>query len=90
MIHIKIYDKGHDETHIYVKCRCPKDQTRPQLGALLVATCQIARDAISGLDKDKLLQMMSTVWDMEQDKGGKTKYAHHDGHMPVLRAKPDD
>lgn len=73
MIHIKIYDKGHDETRIYVKRRCPKDQTRPQLGALLVATCQIARDAISGLDKDKLLQMMSTVWDMEQDKGGQDK-----------------
>lgn len=70
MIHIKIYDKGCDEAHIYATCRCPKDQTRPQLGALLVATCQIARDAISGLDKDKLLQMMSTAWGAEAKRSG--------------------
>ena len=69
MIHIKIYDKGHDETRIYVKRRCPKDQTRPQLGALLVATCQIARDAISGLDKDKLLRMMGAAWDAVEERG---------------------
>ena len=73
MIHIKIYDKGHDETHIYAKAHCPRQQMAAQLGALLVATCQIARDAISGLDKDKLLQMMSTAWDIEQDKGGQDK-----------------
>lgn len=65
MIHIKIYDKGHDETRIYVKRRCPKDQMRPQLGALLVATCQIVRDTISGLDKDAFLQMMGAAWDAE-------------------------
>lgn len=65
MIHVKIYDKGHDETHIYAKCRCPRDKQSSQLGALLVATCQIARDAISGLDKDAFLQMMDRTWDVE-------------------------
>lgn len=73
MIHIKIYDKGHDETHIYAKCRCPEQQMSAQLGGLLVATCQIARDAISRLDKDAFLRMVSTAWDMEQDKGGQDK-----------------
>ena len=73
MIHIKIYDKGHDETHIYAKCRCPRDRQSSQLGALLVATCQIARDGLSGLDKDTFLRMMGRAWDMEQDKGGQSK-----------------
>ena len=73
MIHIKIYEKGHDETHIYAKCRCPRDKQSSQLGALLVTTCQIARDAMAGLDKDAFLRMMSMAWDMEQDKGGQDK-----------------
>ena len=65
MIQIKIYEKGHDETHIYAKCRCPRDKQSSQLGALMVATCQIARDAISGLDKDAFLRMMGRAWDAE-------------------------
>ena len=68
MIHIKIYDKGHDETHIYAKCRCPRQQMSAQLGGLLVATCHIARDAISGLDKDAFLRMVSTAWDAETER----------------------
>lgn len=73
MIHVKIYDKGHDETHIYAKCRCPRDKQSSQLGALLVATCQIARDAMAKPDKDAFLRMMSTAWDIEQEKGGQDK-----------------
>lgn len=65
MIHIKIYDKGHDETHIYAKIKCPADQRSAQLGALLIATCNIARDAMTDLDKDKFLQMMDRAWDVK-------------------------
>ena len=65
MIHIKIYDKGRDETHIYAKIKCHADQKSTNLGALLIATCQIARDGLSGLDKDAFLRMMGTAWDME-------------------------
>lgn len=65
MIYIKIYGKGRDKTHIYTKADCKGDQIGPQVTALLVTTCQIARDAISGLDKDAFLRMMGTAWDME-------------------------
>ena len=65
MIHIKIYAKGRDETHIYAKIKCHADQKSTNLGALLIATCQIARDAISGLDKDAFLRMMGAAWDAE-------------------------
>ena len=65
MIHIKIYDKGRDETHIHARCRYPRDRQSSQLGALLVATCRIARDGLSGLDKDTFLQMMGCAWDAE-------------------------
>lgn len=65
MIHIKIYDKGHDEMHIYAKIKCPADQRSAQLGALLIATCNIVRDAMTDLDKDAFLRMMDRAWDME-------------------------
>ena len=32
MIHVKIYDKGRDETQIYTKCRCPRQQIRAKVG----------------------------------------------------------
>ena len=65
MIHIKIYDKGRDETRIYAKIKCPADQQSAQLGGLFMATCQIARDGLSGLDKDTFLRMMGRAWDMK-------------------------
>ena len=68
MIHIKIYDKGHDETHIYAKCRCPGDKKFAQLGALLMAACQIARDVQTGLDKDAFLRMMGRAWDAQEER----------------------
>ena len=71
MIHVKIYDKGHDETHIYAKIKCPADQKSAQLGALLIATCQIARDAMTDLYKDKFLQMMGRAWDREAKRSEK-------------------
>lgn len=73
MIQIKIYEKGRDETHIYTKCRCPEQQMSAQLGALLIATCRIARNATTKPDKDAFLRMMSTAWDIEQEKGGQDK-----------------
>ena len=52
MIHIKIYDKGRDETRIYAKCRCQRGQLAVQLAALFMTTHQIAREATTALDKD--------------------------------------
>ena len=65
MIHIKIYNKGHGKTHIYANADCPGQQMAAQLTALLMTTCQIARDATTEPDKDKFLQMMSVAWDAE-------------------------
>lgn len=67
MIYIKIYGKGRDKTHIYAKIKCPADQRSAQLGALLIATCNIARDAMTDLDKDAFLQMMGDAWDAEAE-----------------------
>ena len=67
MIHVKIYDKGHDETHIYAKIKCPADQRSAQLSALLVATCQIARGAMTKPDKDAFLLAMSAAWDAQEE-----------------------
>ena len=67
MIYIKIYGKGRDKTHIYTKADCPGNQIGPQVAALLVTTCQIARGAMAGLDKDAFLQMMCDAWDAEAE-----------------------
>lgn len=65
MIYIKIYGKGRDKTHIYTNANCRGNQIVPQVAALLATTCQIARDALAGLDKDAFLQMMGAAWDAE-------------------------
>ena len=68
MIYIKIYGKGRDKTHIYTKADCKGDQIGPQVTALIVTTCQIAREAMAGLDKDEFLQMMGAAWDAESER----------------------
>lgn len=65
MIYIKIYGKGRDKTHIYANANCRGNPIGPQVAALLATTCQIARDAMAGLDKDAFLQMMGAAWDAE-------------------------
>ena len=65
MIYIKIYGKGHGKTHTYVKADCPGQHMAAQLTALLMTTCQIARNATTEPDKDKFLQMMGVAWDVE-------------------------
>lgn len=70
MIHIKIYGKGRDKTHIYATCRCSGQQMTAQLSALLVATCQIARGAMTKPDKDAFLLAMSAAWDAQEGSNG--------------------
>lgn len=70
MIHIKIYNKGRSKTHTYVKAHCPMQQIVAQMSALLIATCRIARDAMTDADKDKFLQMMGAAWDAESERRG--------------------
>ena len=67
MIHIKIYDKGCDEAHIYATCRCPRQQMTAQLSTLFIATCQIARGAMTKPDKDAFLRAMSAAWDAQEE-----------------------
>lgn len=59
MIHIKIYDKGCDEAHIYATCRCPRQQM----------AAQIARGAMTKPDKDAFLLAMSAAWDAVEERG---------------------
>ena len=41
-----------------------------QLSALLVATCQIARGAMTKPDKDAFLLAMSAAWDAQEGSNG--------------------
>lgn len=68
MMHIKIYDNGCDEAHIYATCRCPRQQMAAQMSALLIATCQIARSAMTKPDKDAFLLAMSAAWDAQEER----------------------
>lgn len=68
MIHIKIYNKGRSKTRTYVKAHCPMQQIVAQMSALLIATCRIARDAMTDTDKDEFLQMMGAAWDAESER----------------------
>lgn len=73
MIHIKIYGKGRGKTHIYANVDYSGQQMADQLTALLMTTCQIARDAISGLDKDEFLRIMGRAWDMQEERSNRNE-----------------
>ena len=73
MIRIKIYDKGRDETGVYIKIKCPANLMSAQLGALLITTCKMVRDAMTEPDKDAFLQMMGRAWDAQEERNNKNE-----------------
>lgn len=68
MIHIKIYGKGKDTVHQWVKINCQQRNKSAEVSALLLTVCQIMRSASDGnMSRDEFLEAMGKAWDYKED-----------------------